>query len=674
MARGNAAYVEVSTLEAAESGLDEDVGEYTEKDDFNEWRKMCLSDSEQAAETLTSYAQIHVDVIAARDLAPMDYGVSVIGLKSSSDPYVEIHLNDIKLPELRTDIIKRNLNPTWKEKVVKIDLTLPHSILHFLVWDKDRVQNDDLIGFIEVPLSDLRVDEPVEGWFNLRKPAELHGKAPARIEKHKADCTNKLDGGADNAEDDKAEDGDVEAPPMMLALKMTKTIQSPDHDDEVYAFALDRPVFKDWPDEDGRVIDHGEDLGARHFQPQEFSDDLHDVHVNLVHGIIMPFILGLQYIVCWRERKITAPLFVWGLFLCLYPTYLRPSIAAWLGLLLLLVRNKQRRRRMCCQACQAPLSDEGLRLVAATRSVDVLSDWLLRVIEAMNGELTLHEKSPTMLREFAAFSYTDSGQPVCESYADLKEELRRANENADTRWAEFSPKSLEPGTLVYLLLPRDVPHPGNWNEKFARLMNVNDEVRCTVRDYVPGHEKNHGIGGSYEVRVPKVAQKDDRDVGGVQRHELVVRRNLMWLEGKAVRHLIPENLENTFKWIQLIVDGMEENVRSVQAFLNGIVCWESRYTLIIVLSLFAFAIGRSFCYYTHKRSVIDLEVLVQWILAIFNVAAVSIGFLAFHPRGQQWRKQRFAAQELDAARKEGLQTWSFYSEKTRIRDSLKSPR
>lgn len=117
---------------------------------------------------------LHVNVIRANKLLKMD----VIG---TSDPYVRLRLSGEKLPEKRTSIKMRNLNPEWNEKFKLIVKDPETQALELHVYDWDKVGEDDKIGMQLVPLKELTPNEPKKFTLDLLKNTNMndpHNKKP----------------------------------------------------------------------------------------------------------------------------------------------------------------------------------------------------------------------------------------------------------------------------------------------------------------------------------------------------------------------------------------------------------------------------------------------------------------------------------------------------------------
>ena len=81
---------------------------------------------------------LSIDLLEGRDLVAMDRN----GL---SDPYVVI---DIGEHRKRSKIIYKTLDPVWNESFELALPCPPPPLVHFRLWDKDKVGKDDRMGIV----------------------------------------------------------------------------------------------------------------------------------------------------------------------------------------------------------------------------------------------------------------------------------------------------------------------------------------------------------------------------------------------------------------------------------------------------------------------------------------------------------------------------------------------
>ena len=115
---------------------------------------------------------LYVDVFSAKDLMAADFG-------GTSDPFAIVKVGK---HSFTTEIIDKTLNPLWNAQF-SIPIYDPKSHIHenvfVSVYDKDLV-GSDFLGFVDIPLSSLFNQEPLEQWFDL-KPQNANEKVSGQI-------------------------------------------------------------------------------------------------------------------------------------------------------------------------------------------------------------------------------------------------------------------------------------------------------------------------------------------------------------------------------------------------------------------------------------------------------------------------------------------------------------
>lgn len=110
-----------------------------------------------------SYA-LHIKVIEAKNLKAAD-------LNGFSDPYVKLSVDK---KEHKTKIIKKTLNPEWNE-MFQIDGVATNSVLSLKIYDWDRLSKDELLGSVDIDLSQCGVGKLTDKWYNLQNfKGEIH--------------------------------------------------------------------------------------------------------------------------------------------------------------------------------------------------------------------------------------------------------------------------------------------------------------------------------------------------------------------------------------------------------------------------------------------------------------------------------------------------------------------
>ena len=112
-----------------------------------------------------------VEVLAGRKLKPADSN----GL---SDPYCKLYFGG---KQFKTTTIKKTLNPEWNERF-SAPIYSSGDRIRIAVWDHDRWSKDDPLGDLDLPISQLRLEEPEDKWHQIQNVStgDLHVKITAR--------------------------------------------------------------------------------------------------------------------------------------------------------------------------------------------------------------------------------------------------------------------------------------------------------------------------------------------------------------------------------------------------------------------------------------------------------------------------------------------------------------
>jgi len=113
--------------------------------------------------------KINVRIIAAKDLMAAD-------INGLSDPYVELTLGK---STSKSKTVTKTLNPTWDDTFEMSVSDPTDAVLKVEVYDKDSVfSKDELLGFINIPLSQLSKGVELCKWFSLNAPAKMPTGGP----------------------------------------------------------------------------------------------------------------------------------------------------------------------------------------------------------------------------------------------------------------------------------------------------------------------------------------------------------------------------------------------------------------------------------------------------------------------------------------------------------------
>jgi hypothetical protein len=113
-----------------------------------------------------------VEVVQARGLHAMDRG-------GTSDPFVVLSAGAQKANQKHTNVARKNLSPRWDEEFIFEDVDLRNEPLRVTVKDQD-VLASDVMGSVEVDLSNLQEGQEVRGWYKLMKKASTRRPSSTR--------------------------------------------------------------------------------------------------------------------------------------------------------------------------------------------------------------------------------------------------------------------------------------------------------------------------------------------------------------------------------------------------------------------------------------------------------------------------------------------------------------
>ncbi|KAM3877865.1 extended synaptotagmin-1-like [Diretmus argenteus] len=106
---------------------------------------------------------LRIHLLAGQNLIPKDNMMGGM-VKGKSDPYVKINIGG---ETFTSQVINRNLNPTWNEMYEVVLTQLPGQDLHMEVFDKDMDMKDDFMGRLKINLKDIIDSQYTDQWYTL---------------------------------------------------------------------------------------------------------------------------------------------------------------------------------------------------------------------------------------------------------------------------------------------------------------------------------------------------------------------------------------------------------------------------------------------------------------------------------------------------------------------------
>lgn len=402
------------------------IDKITDGEDFelNRWR--CLETPDRAYYTLGPFAHLDLELIEARRLIPSVSGVLEAHIGDEPDAFVRVYIDDCL--QYSSKIIRNSRRPQWRDAQT-FDIVADLSFIRVHVYDTDSasvLDNIDPLGFVEFCIQDIPFDQEIDGWFELRFPQNLQGTNVERYAMH-TDCREewlKHDARQllkDEAEKHAAEDDDegnrvdrtVKVKGVVPASLASRVIRRVHHGVSVLANKAHEDDTVQYNAGEirlrmklRRVVPRGMDAFARALQPscftyatfvqeeylpqldlQELVDDAMDIKLQLLDDLIFAMLAFVSYIVAWKS------FFLSGLLLATVIATFKSELLAWgiwhlwMGVVLVLLSDKKWRDVLSTNGLNAPLNQEGLEMVAAWNETSEMHCFLMRVVEARNGQI-----------------------------------------------------------------------------------------------------------------------------------------------------------------------------------------------------------------------------------------------------------------------------------------------
>jgi len=458
-------------------------------EDFNTYRSRCLEKPDRAYYTLGPYARLTVEMIEARNLIPCNTSSFDKYFGDTPDAFVKVLVDDTM--KYQTKTISNNRNPKWEDKQV-FDIVANRSMIRLHVYDSDGDAEStqvDPLGFVEFCVGDIPYGEEIEGWLELRFPANLQGTNLDRYADH---CEKREEEWAKSVgissstkppqdiEEGKAPDEEIEldasrkvahkmptsfvsramkrakasvqkatasftgseyvasgtddvqfnAGEIHVILKLEKI--NADSKDELYAHALTPSYFT--------YASFVQEEALPKLDVQELVDDVMDIKIKLLDDMIFAFYTFILYILSWRSFTLSGMLLLAFLGAIKSASIVYGILHVWLACVLVYLSNEKWRNEISTGGLNAPLTQEGYLMVAAWDKTDEMFAFLMRIIQARLGTVI----SMQDLVHFAGTLVTGIGQEPDVSFDEVLKVIHDV-------WFVDMPSSsdlLEKGTLV----------------------------------------------------------------------------------------------------------------------------------------------------------------------------------------------------------------------------------
>jgi hypothetical protein len=432
------------------------VASLDKKQPFHENRWDCLVFPETAAMTLGPYATLDLTIVQAENLVLSSAGVAT-KLISRRHPFVKIFIDDEYIQE--TPKVPRAKNPVWDSQM-SLGITIPTSMVRLQVFDNetavDPVAQDalnydfvtanrpvhmDSLGFVEFNISDVPLNEEIEGWMELRFAENLQGSSVDRYQEH-----------CDKREDDVRSTQDVGKKPANetkkvmvkrsqgMTKRVTKTFINHDEGEEdsvqynagqiyvklkfrrdpgtwldsVFALALDAPVsvYTSFVQQE-----HLPELNV-----QELYDDTIDLIQVIWNDFLLYFVNWFLYILLWRSPLLSGTITVLCIMSAFDTDHRYITVHGLFAALLVMNKFDTLRSAMTIGGMNAELTEEGFKTVAAWRSSWQMEQFLMRILEA-RGYWPMNERR---FHKFVAVGFRrnhDQGEPTFPSLESVVDVL-----------------------------------------------------------------------------------------------------------------------------------------------------------------------------------------------------------------------------------------------------------
>eukprot|EP00931_Biecheleriopsis_adriatica_P076958 TRINITY_DN50616_c0_g1_i1.p1 TRINITY_DN50616_c0_g1~~TRINITY_DN50616_c0_g1_i1.p1 ORF type:complete len:654 (-),score=96.48 TRINITY_DN50616_c0_g1_i1:96-2057(-) len=472
------AYKPLPTKESGGSNNRLDIDDQ-EPFDGNHWR--CISDPPLAKVTLGGCAELTIRVEDTRNLLAWkrqerDFAIPV-------NPYLRLFIDD------------RPANDMVPVHPANLHYEHTCSILNLRSMIRLELIDDDVgdVGFIEISLGDISFDKLIRGWFELRFIEELEKTSVQRYEAHSqmrdevARTKKHLYRREVYSERLQEANGNMEicvprpccsagylpdelqhnAGELLIGLKLVQKSKN-----SFFALALDPPPPQYFRRQD-ETLDDMPGLNL-----QGMTDDLFDIKIATVENLLVRCQCLFRYLLSWRSWPLSLGLLLLAVCAGLNPWMSGVLLPLIPVTLLLLCSDDDMRDEMTIGGRNAAFTEEGFKRVASLGSVESMTRYLHRLVEAdLQGKVVSQHR----LVAIAARCFRHR-EPIM-SLQELRTLLDEDTETCETKDLQAGQLVLVDATRRAVIQQLGNPDPRGHN---ASNLTVKYEDDGTIEQVVPG--------------------------------------------------------------------------------------------------------------------------------------------------------------------------------------------
>jgi len=181
------------------------------------------------------------------------------------------------------------------------------------------------------------------------------------------------------------------------------------HSEEWYACCLPDPEFE--------TVQETEDDTFSLQDVKDFYEDVAERRNRILTCFVWPLYSIFLYVVGWRDLLLSSAIVAYWWLLCMWPRFMLCLAPMWAVLWLCLLRDRDYSNKLLAHEQTAPLTQEGLEMMASLESSKRIITWLRRLVRDRGGWVDRMSN----LTDFARLTHKD-GHPTF-SFDELVEDL-----------------------------------------------------------------------------------------------------------------------------------------------------------------------------------------------------------------------------------------------------------